>query len=70
MNDGRDIKLMLTFHQAMIVETLFRKEKRAREKRVAKGQFVPAPGHFDANKMRVSVMDDLIAQLKSQINGG
>ena len=67
MNQDRDIKLMLTFRQAMLVETLFRKEKKSREKRVVKEQFVPAAGHFDANKMQISVMDDLIAQLKSQI---
>ena len=69
MNDAREIKLMLTFRQAMIVEGLFRKERKSREKRVARENFVPAPGKFDANKMRISVMDDLIAQLKSQIEG-
>ena len=70
MNDDRDIKLMLTFRQACIVEGLFRKERKSREKRVERENFVPAPGKFDANKMRITVMDDLLTQLKSQIEGG
>ena len=64
--DSRDVCLYLTRRQAHMVEALFRGHRRRLERSMAKGDFTPPPGRFDANKSGMTIMDDLIAQLRRQ----
>ncbi len=64
---GRDIHLHLTKRWAEMLYSLCRKELRKREKILATSTFVPEPGKFDANKMRVEVMTEMMLQLREQL---
>ena len=65
--EDRKIHLHLTVRMAGILARVCHREKRRRLKEAAKGDFIPAPGKFDANVMRAGVMSDVIAQLEPQI---
>lgn len=63
----RDVLLVLTQRQAQVVHTACKSEMRKRQRAAEKQAFVPAPGRFDSNLMRVSVLEDVLRQLKPQI---
>lgn len=63
--EDRKMQLGLTNRQAGVLASLLRQEKAKRARALAKSTFKPAPGQFDNNKMRVSMMEDLLGQLEA-----
>jgi hypothetical protein len=67
----RPVALSLTPRHAVMALGVFRRERKRSMKNHEKAKadgFTPAPGKFDANLMRVSVLDDFIAQLERQLD--
>ena len=66
--DERKVHLKMTFRYARMALALFKRERKRAQKQHARNAFVPEPGKFDANLMRVQAMDDLIEQLALEID--
>lgn len=65
--EHRKIKLFLTERMAAILNRILHRERRRREKDAANSGYVPEPGRFDVNLMRVSVLTDIVDQLETQL---
>lgn len=64
----RPITLRLTVRHAEMVVAVLRRERRRKLRDHEKSGFVPAPGKFDANLMRVIAFDGIIGELDDQLN--
>lgn len=65
--EKRTVQLALTHRWGGMLLGLCRKEKKKCLKDMKKRPFTPAPGKFDANIMRIKVMDEIMCQLEPQV---
>lgn len=66
--EEREVALYLTRRYAGMMVRLLRRERRRCELSRAKTpDFVPEPGRFDINLMRMKVFDEIRAQIESQL---
>lgn len=67
----RKVNLALTVRMALKLRSMCRQEQRKSRKeqeRNTKTGWKPEPGKFDANQMRIEMMEDIIKQLEAQAN--
>lgn len=63
----RRVHLNLSTRWATMLLTLCRNEKKKRTRQRAKSTFVPRPGQYDVNLMRIEVMDRIINDIERQL---
>lgn len=62
-------RLYLTAALMGTLASILRQHRRKLERAVKRGQFVPPPGSFDANRSKISQIEDMLEQLKAQQGG-
>jgi hypothetical protein len=66
--DRRPIELRLTVRHAEMMLSILRMQRKRAERALEKSTYVPPPGKFHMEYMRVLVLSGWIAELQTQFN--